>query len=857
MTPASTNAGQVAKTHGHRISIALAGNPNCGKTTVFNAITGARQHVGNYPGVTVEKKEGTAVHKGRKLHVVDLPGTYSLTAYTMDELVTRKFLLEECPDVVVAIVDSSNLERNLYLATQLLEMNVPVVLAFNMADVAKRRGLDIDIDELSQLLGVRIVWTVGNRSQGIDELLDAVVEVADGAAEQLRRQRHPTYGNEVEPHVCELAGLITEKCGVVRSRWMAVKLLEDDGEAAEEFRRDCAGQADEILARAAKLRGHIESVCGDSAEIILADRRYGFISGACTETVRHSVEARHNMSDKIDTFLTNRWLGMPIFVGLMYLVFYMTFTLGEAPMGWIESGVHWLGSTVSAMWPRGSESLLRSLLVDGIIAGVGGVVVFLPNIVLLFLGIAFLEDSGYMARAAFVMDRLMHRIGLHGRSFIPMMIGFGCSIPAIMATRTLETRRDRLTTMLVVPLMSCGARLPIYAMIIPAFFPQAWGAPILWSIYLIGIVLAILLAKLLRKTLFRGDMVPFLMELPPYRMPTLKGLLIHMWERAWLYLRKAGTVILAISIVLWALTTFPQKTAFDEDYDKLHAQAAAGFVQSLSQLNQQVGLPAKSQLIARAVQTELAAAEKQSQYWPHEDGYAAAEADRKAAVEKLTHSDGGSPLASFLLLRDRVVAVRAEFDHDVEDDELIEGTEDYATRLSRLELDMKSLELENRDIYPAVIRYLDEMEAEYLGCVSELGGRRQVEEMSYTVAGGIGKGMEPALKPLGFDWRIGTALIGAFAAKEVFVTQMGIVMSLGDSDEGSDALRAKLKANYTPLTGYCIMLFCLITAPCIATIVVTKRESGSWKWAMLQLFGLTVVAYIVTLVVYQVGSLFA
>ena len=707
------------------IRIALAGNPNSGKTTMFNSLTGARQHVGNYPGVTVEKKEGSFRHGGREVNVTDLPGTYSLTAYTPEELVARSVIIDQKPDVLVDVVDASNLERNLYLATQFMELGVPTVLALNMIDVAEARGHSIDTQRLSRLLNVRIVHTVAHKGKGIDELKQAIVETA---GEQPRRQ--PTqikYGREIEGELGKLVPLIREARGVGEDpspRWLAVKLLENDEVVIAEVQEQ-AQDAKPILDQVAASRDHLAKEAGDDAEILIADRRYGFISGACQEAVRTTVEARHNMSDRIDLVMTNRVLSIPIFLGMMYLVFKLTFTLGDPFMGWIEGFFGWLGGAVSGMWAQGSESLLQSLLVDGIIGGVGGVVVFLPNILLLFLAIAILEDSGYMARAAFIMDRFMHKIGLHGKSFIPMLIGFGCTIPAIMATRTLENRKDRLTTMLVAPLMSCGARLPIYALIIPAFFPEAWHARVLWLIYIIGIALAIICAKLLRGTLFKGESAPFVMELPPYRMPTLRGVLVHMWERGGLYLKKAGTIILGFSVIMWFLATFPRKNAFSRDYD---ADIAAVQVQQL---------------------------------------------DEETAAE----------------------------------------------------------------------------------CVTELEQARQAEELAYTVAGRMGHAMEPIIRPLGFDWRIGTALIGAFPAKELFVAQMGIVYSLGEADEQSTALRDKLRENYTPLVGFCIMLFCLISAPCMATIAVTKRESNSWKWALFQLGGLTALAYVITLVVYQVGSL--
>ncbi len=704
--------------------IALAGNPNAGKTTIFNELTGSRQHVGNYPGVTVECKEGFRRHGNIDLRIVDLPGTYSLTAYSAEELVARNFIIDEKPDVVVDILDASNLERNLYLAVQLMELGVPLVLVFNMSDVAKASGYEFDIGKLSRFFGARIVQTTGNRGVGMTELLDAAVRTAGEDPREADRQPPAiSYGKEIEEEIARIVSLI-EKGGLFAgkydARWTAVKLLEND----KELRARITSPV--INAQIEKSVARIEKMLGEPPETAIAGDRYGFISGACQEAVRSTIETRHTVSDRIDSVVTHPVLGIPLFLGLMYLVFHLTFTVGRPPMDWIEGFFGWLGATVAGLWPVGSESLLKSLLVDGILGGVGGVVVFLPNILLLFLAIAILEYSGYMARAAFLMDHVMHKIGLHGKSFIPMLIGFGCSVPAIMATRTLENRRDRLTTMLVIPLISCGARLTIYALIIPAFFPQAWQAPMLWIIYVIGILLAVGAAKLLRGTILKGESVPFVMELPPYRMPTLKAVLIHMWERGWLYLKKAGTVILAISILLWAISTFPR-------------------------------LP-----------------------------------------------DGES--ARFQAARQTARAG-------------ILGETERAERLGSI----------------------DNQEAE-AALLNSLAGR-------------IGMAMEPALKPMGFDWRIGIALIGAFAAKEVFVAQLGIVYSVGESNEGSESLRDKLRNAYTPLVGFCIMLFCLVSAPCVATVAVTMRESGSWRWAMFQLGGLTLLAYVLTVLVFQAGSL--
>jgi ferrous iron transport protein B len=679
------------------LTIALAGNPNSGKTTIFNALTGAHQHVGNYPGVTVEKKHGVCHHKGVRIDVVDLPGTYSLTAYSVEELVARNFIIDEHPDVVVDIVDASNVERNLYLATQLIELDVPLVLAFNMSDVAKRRGLVFDIPRLSQLLGVGIVPMVGSRNEGVEALLDTVIDTARTRATP--GPRRIRYGAEVEEELARIEALLDTDCRALArygKRWLALKLLENDKEITEMVHTPAVLEAVRLS------RAHLSAIFGEDAEIIIAERRYGSISGACQEAVQSSTELRHDMPDKADAVLTHPILGLPIFIVLMYLVFQLTFTAGEYPMRWLEAFFAFAARMVTAVWP-GEPGPLHSLVVDGVLGGVGGVLIFLPNILLLFLAIAFLEDTGYMARAAFIMDQIMHKIGLHGKSFIPMLIGFGCSVPAIMATRILENQRNRIATIMVIPLISCGARFPIYMMIIPTFFPNHKGL-VLSSIYFIGIIIAIVLAWLLRLTLLKGETIPFVMELPPYRLPTIRGLLTHMWQRAWLYVRKAGTVILAISIVIWAATSYPKP-------------------------------------------------------------------------------------------------------------------------------DSRAL----GDLPPEEVRMI---------------------ELRHSVVGRIGKTLAPVLEPLGFDWRISTSLVGAFAAKEVFVSQMDIMYAVGELKAGGEALRARIQADYTPLQGFCVMLFCLISMPCVATIAMTRQETGSWRWALLQLFGLTILAYIITFAVYQVGRLF-
>jgi ferrous iron transport protein B len=685
-----------------KITVALAGNPNCGKTSIFNMLTGAGHHVANYPGTTIETTQAHCTHGGFRITFVDLPGAYGLTAFSEEELVARNFIINERPDVVIDVVDCSNIERNLYLTTQLIEIDIPLVLAFNMSDVAERQGIVFDIDKLSMLLETPIVPTIGYKGLGREALLDAVT--AEALAGGKPRTHCITYGDEIEKSITAIEPVILSQHPDIASRygsrWLAVKLLEQD---AGIFSKVRSGPLNDVLNNEIS---RLKKVFGDDPETVIADKRYGFISGACQEAVKDTVELRHTTSDMADAILTHRVLGLPIFLLLMYLVFFLTFSIAAYPMGWLEHFFGWLARALAFAWPDGSVSWLRSLIIEGVIPGVGGILVFLPNILILFLAIAMLEDSGYMARAAFIMDRLMHKIGLHGKSFIPMLIGFGCSVPAIMATRILENRRSRLTTIMVLPLMSCGARLTIYGLLIPAFFPQNWRGPVLWLIYLIGIALAVAAAKILRLTILSGEATPFVMELPPYRVPTFKSILNHTWLRGWLYLKKAGTVILGFSILLWAAMSYP----------KINVQTPAS-------------------------------------------------------------------------------------------------------------------------VSPDVTRQA---------------------QLSNSVIGRVGRAIEPVIKPLGFDWKIGTALIGATAAKELFVSQLGIIYAVsshGDNAAAIYTLREHLQADYSPLVGFCIMLFCLISAPCVSTIAVTRSETASWRWAVFQFVSLTLLAYIITLIVYQVGSL--
>lgn len=684
-----------------QIVVGLAGNPNSGKTTVFNELTGARQHVGNYPGVTVEKKEGRRRHRGHDILFVDLPGTYSLTAYSVEELIARNFVCEERPDVILNVVDASNLERNLYLTTQFMELEQPTVVALNMMDVAEHSGKTIDHELLGRLFGVSMVPTAAAKHKGMEELLDAVVQVAQ---EKPRPQVHVNFGAELEPHIEQIMELVTGHglLSAYEPRWLAIKLLEGDVEVRALVQREGEAAA-EVLEAVDAARAHIEQVVGDDAEIAVADRRYGFVSGAVRQAMQHDQLHRVDWSDAVDRVVVSRLLGLPIFVMFMWVMFELVFRLGAPPMEWIETLFVVLGEQVRAATSPGE---LQSLLVDGIISGVGGVLVFVPNIILLFIAISILEDSGYMARAAFVVDRVMHHVGLHGKSFIPMLIGFGCNVPAIVATRTLDQRRDRIVTMLITPLMSCGARLPIYVLLAGAFFHPAVAGKVIFSLYALGVLLAMLMALLFRSWLLRGPTTPFVMELPPYRLPTVKGVAIHVWERAWQYIRKAGTVILAFAIVMWALMAYP----------KLPAEYTVGL----------------SPLDARAA------------------------------------------------------------------------------------------------------------------------------ELQHSIAGRVGGAIEPVLRPLGFDWKMTVALIAGFGAKEVVISTLGTAYSLEGVDETETAgLQAALRADprLSPLVAYTLMVFVLIYVPCMATIAVIWRESGSWKWPLFTIFYTCALAWVVAFAVYQAGRL--
>jgi ferrous iron transport protein B len=542
-----------------RITVALAGNPNAGKTSLFNLLTaplaGHRQHVGNWPGVTVDIKEGEYDFEGVDFDVVDLPGTYSLGAYTPDEIVARDYILGAEADVVVDVVDASNLERNLYLATQLLEIGANVVIALNMFDVAEKE-FNVDLGKLTDLLGVPVIPTVGTTGRGMPELKAAIA-----AAAMAGRTAQPLdlrYGSEIEPHLDDISAAISSLRGFApsfRPRWMALQLLEGDDAARNAVREVPGGEA--VAAEAAAISEHLSRVIGDDAEVAIADFRYGFVRGLMREAVapRGPSPERLTTSDKIDRVVTNHFVGVPLFLASAYVLFEITFKVAAPAVAAFQRGLGWLGAHVAG-WTASAPPVVTSFLADAVLGGVGNILVFLPNIFLLFLIIAIMEDSGYMARVAYVMDELMHKLSLHGRSFIPLVLGFGCNVPAIMATRTLDTRRERMITIMVIPLMSCSARLPIYVLFAGAFFASNAGL-VVWSFYLWGIVLAVAAAKIFSFWVFPGESAHFVMELPPYRLPTLRGIFLHAWDRSWEFVKRAGGIIFAAAVLLWGLANLP------------------------------------------------------------------------------------------------------------------------------------------------------------------------------------------------------------------------------------------------------------------------------------------------------------
>ena len=712
------------------VVVALAGNPNAGKTTLFNALTGSRQHVGNYPGVTVEKKEGVCRHQGQSITVVDLPGTYSLTAYSVEEVVAREFLLRDQPDAIVNIVDAANLERNLYLTCQLLEMGVPVILALNMVDVAEDRGIVIDHARLAELLRLPVVPLVARHGRGTKELLDAIIALV--AEKRPWQPLRLSYGEDLDGTLLEMEALIQERGFLTDTypiRWTALKYLENDEPVMDAGRRHDPATAQELEALARRVSDHLRQTLETDAEAIIADHRYGFIKSVVRQAVsRRPRIDRLYASDRIDRVLTHRVVGPLCMVAVLYGLYLFTFTVSEAPVAWLADFFSWLGGTVAALLPPGP---LRSLVVSGVIDGVGGVLGFVPLILCMFFGLAFLEDSGYLARVAFMMDRIFRLFGLHGSSVMAYImsggIAGGCAVPGVLATRTLRSPKERMATLLTAPFMNCGAKVPVLALFVGIFFP-AQQAQILLFLTLLAWLVALVVAKILRLTVLRGAPTPFVMELPPYRLPTVKGLLIHTWERTWQYIRKAGTIILGFSILMWAMMTYPQ-------------------------------LPAE-QLARLAAQEQAAAA------MPAGPERAAAAADAAAA--------------------------------------------------------------------------------------------RNEAALRYSIAGRIGTGLEKVSQWAGIDWRANVALLGGVAAKEIIISTLGTVYSLGAEVDDHTALDEVLAADpaWTPLRALALVLFIMFYSPCVATLVCIRKETGSWGWVLFSMTCNTLFAFGFAVTVYQAGRLF-
>ena len=707
------------------ILVALVGNPNSGKSSLFNKLVGGNQKVGNFSGVTVEKYEGSVIVDGVTIKIIDLPGTYSLTSYSPEEVITREFILYENPDVVVNVVDSTNLERNLYLTTQLIDVQANLIVALNMHDELEKQGTTIDLDQIEKLFGTHFIPTSAVSGLGSEELLNHVVQLFEQKIEIKKNKL--SFSALMENYIERLIKIISSNIELstkYHPRWLAIKLLVNDKDVYKIIREFPIWiKVNNVLSEALSVT---EKKFDSDPELMLKEERHALIRGAIKETVIYPPKRKKRSSELIDSILINRITGLPLFIFFMWAIFQLTFTLGEAPMNWIEMFFGWLGTTASQLI---TEPTTRSIIVDGIISGVGGVLVFLPNIMILFFALSFLEGTGYMARAAFVIDKVMHKVGLHGKSFIPMITGFGCSVPAFMATRTLRNKSDRITTLLIIPFMSCSAKFPVYILIAGTFFGAAHAGNALFGIYMLGIVIALITAKLLKTAVFKGESEPFVMELPPYRMPSLKILILQMWQKASLYLRKAGTIILGASILIWIGSNYPKSSSITAEFNQTRTDVIASTDYS-----------------------------------------------------------------------------------DIQKDEII----------------------------------------------TQLQFQESSKQLEYSFAGRLGKLLEPVVAPLGFDWKLGIALVTGMAAKEIVVSTMGTLYSLGDVDENSHDLRDRLLANpnYNQAVALALMVFVLLYIPCSAATIVFHKEAGEWKWTAFYASYTMIVAWIMAFLTYNLAKYF-
>ena len=733
-------------------TMALAGNPNAGKTTLFNALTGARQHVGNYPGITVDHKEGYFQHDGRDVILTDLPGTYSLTAYSIEEVVTRDFLTSKKPDVVINIVDASNLERNLYLTTQFLEMGVPLIIALNMMDVAKDRGIEVRFQKLSELLGVTVVPIIARTGKGTNELIEEALKVAD--SDKQWDSSDISYGEELDEAIMDIMSIIEDTSFLqeeYHSRFTAIKYLEHDDQMlnkGQEFDTTVAKKLEQSIGT---ISDHFQKTMDVYPEAIIADHRYGFIKSIIRQGVMtHKFDTdRLYTSDKIDKVLTNRLLGPVVMLGILFGLYQFTFSWSELPVALVENIFNWLGATIDNTLPEG---MLKSMIISGVIDGVGGVLGFVPLIMFMFFGIAVLEDSGYLARVAFMMDRIFHFFGLHGSSVMPFIvsggIAGGCAVPGVMATRTLRSPKERMATLLTVPFMNCGAKVPVLVLLIGAFFADH-KALYMFLFTMLAWLVALVAAKFLRVTVLRGESTPFVMELPPYRFPTLQGLFIHTWERTWQYIKKAGTVILGISILLWALMTFPGLSDVEKaQFESLRTEISHSFPTKIQQ-------------------------------------------------------------------------------------ELIQFNDSKKQSLSQ-----HATELKNQ--------------------LSDIDKEESGQMLRSSIAGKIGSFFEPVSSYAGFDWKTNIAMLGGFAAKEVIISTLGTVYSMGDVDaDDASSLGDRLVKDpgWNSVVAVSALVFIMFYAPCFVTVVCIAKEA-SWKWAGFSVAFNTLFAFLAAVAVFQIGSLF-
>ncbi|MBK8805349.1 MAG: ferrous iron transport protein B [Bacteroidales bacterium] len=734
------------------IEVALVGNPNCGKTTLFNHASGKKEHTGNYAGVTVESKTASVKHNNYKIQITDLPGTYSISAYSPEEIYVREHILFNKPDIVVNVVDASNLKRNLYLSTQLIDMDIKVVIALNMYDELEKKGDVFDYIRLGKMIGIPIIPTVASRGNGLEQLFTKLIDVYEDN-EPTIRHIHINYGEDIERSIHKIQKVLRkyESLSVEFStRFFAIKLLEKDKQAWLCFDKNEIFL--ELYKTTEKEIQILEEYYKEDSETLITDAKYGFIEGALNASykTKHVDPHTKTRTDKIDSLLTGRFTGFPIFLFFLWLMFETTYSLGQFPMAWIESGIGLLSEYLNSVL---TNDLVRDLVVGGIIGGVGGVLIFLPNILILFLFISFMEDTGYMSRVALLMDKLMHYLGLHGKSFVPMVMGFGCNVPAIMATRTLENRNDRLLTMLIIPFMTCSARLPVYLLIAGAIFPK-YAAMVIFVLYLAGMLFSVITAIFLNKTLFRKKEVPFVMELPPYRIPTMKASFIHMWFKGSQYLKKMGGLILIASIIIWALEYFPREVDFSKDYEA-----------EISNLENHIQVKS---------------------------------VDAKIAINS---------------------------------DDSLQIT--YHEQLTDLQLAMEN----------------------------------ERREKSYI--GKLGHSMAPILEPLGFDWRMGVAILTGIAAKEIVISTMGVLYQAdGAADENSQSLIASIQSQkhtsgnyegeivFKPHVALAFLVFILLYFPCIAVVAAIKKESGKWKFAVFSVVYSSAMAWIAAFIIFRVGEYF-